>query len=213
MSRVLLIRHGETPWNRERRWQGHADVELSEEGRRQATELAAHLPRDCPPPAAIYTSDLSRARATAEIVGAAFGLEVLVDPRWREIDVGSWAGLTRDEVEARFPVDWARIVAGEDLPRGGGETFAAFSSRIAAALDDVRRRHGDRLAIVVTHGGAIRAAMMHARSLPVARLREVAGVRNTSLTELAHDGATWRVHRSDDVAHLESAAARLAGAA
>jgi broad specificity phosphatase PhoE len=95
MTTLLLVRHGETDWNAERRWQGHADVPLNERGRDQAERLAEELENARVD--AVYSSDLSRARETAEIVGARLGVPVVLDPALREIDVGSREGLTWPE--------------------------------------------------------------------------------------------------------------------
>jgi len=106
MTTIYLARHGESDWNVERRWQGHADRPLTDRGRGQAQDLAARLARvhlD-----AVYSSDLRRAWETAEAVASAKGLDVIRLPELREVDVGSWSGLTRDECEARFPEAFAR---------------------------------------------------------------------------------------------------------
>jgi len=208
MTRVLLIRHGETSWNREQRWQGHADIPLSDEGMEQAQRLARHLSS----PAerfgngdairAVYSSDLRRASQTAEVLARALGLESCLDRGWREIDVGRWTGYRRDEIRARFGDEWRRIAAGADLPRGGGETFAAFSSRVIAALEHLRRAHGRETVAVVTHGGVIRAALAHVVGVPWSRLREIARIENTGISELRFEGAGWIVEGRNDVAHL-----------
>ena len=208
MTRVLLIRHGETEWNRAERWQGHADIPLADEGLAQARALASYLSdaaRDSSraPIRAIYASDLLRASQTADVLARALAIESRVDAGWREIDVGRWTGLRRDEIRFRFGDEWSRIAAGEDLPRGGGETFAAFSARIVAALDRLRDRHPGETVAVATHGGVIRAALLHVLGLHWLRLREIAAVENTAVTELRWDGERWVVDVRNDVAHLE----------
>jgi broad specificity phosphatase PhoE len=202
MTRVLLIRHGETSWNRGRRWQGHADVVLSEEGLAQATRLAQHL-RNCGESIqTVYSSDLRRALDTGREIATALGAELVADPAWREIDVGRWTGLSREQVRERFADDWRRIAAGEDLPRGGGETFGAFSSRIAAALEQLRHRHEGESVAVITHGGAIRATLLSALGLPWIRLGEVDAVPNTAINELVWKMDRWTIARRNHVAHL-----------
>jgi broad specificity phosphatase PhoE len=203
MTRVLLIRHGETPWNREMRWQGHADVPLSDAGRRQAERLAEYLRRRLRPIDALYSSDLRRASETARALSAVLGLDLRLEPAWREIEVGRWTGYRREEIREKFADEWRRIAEGEDLPRGGGETFTAFSARICAALDELRRRHDDATVAVVTHGGVIRAALLHALGLPWMRLREVSAVANTAINEIAWRDSGWIVTERDHVAHLE----------
>ncbi|MGH7896748.1 MAG: histidine phosphatase family protein [Candidatus Binatia bacterium] len=207
MARVLLIRHGETSWNRERRWQGHADVALSPAGLAQATRLAAHLLTQHAGIARIYSSDLRRASDTASEVARVLGVPLTIDRSWREIRVGRWTGLNREEIQKRFAAEWQRIVAGEDLPRGGGETFGEFSTRAVTALAALAAEHAGETVAVVTHGGVIRALLLYALGLPFERLREVSRVANTALTELVSNGGGWTVLRRNDLPHLDGAAA------
>jgi broad specificity phosphatase PhoE len=156
---LFLIRHGETDWNREGRWQGHEDRGLTDRGAEQARRAADALgiwTFD-----AIYASDLRRARDSAAPLAAAAGLEVVERRDLREIDTGSWTGLTRDDVAAQDPAGAARHAEGAS-GWTGGETYEALQQRVAAVLDDLARRHpaGERLA-VFTHGGVIRAAVAH----------------------------------------------------
>ena|SRR5438093_12456106 len=211
MTRLLLIRHGETSWNRDRRWQGHADVPLNAGGLAQAARLADHLRTARVAIGVIYSSDLRRAHDTARTVAAALAAELVVDPAWREIEVGRWTGLSRDEIKERFADEWRRIAAGEDLPRGGGETFAAFSLRIVEALDRLCRRHMGQTVAVVTHGGVIRAALLHALGLSWLRLREIAAIDNTALSELVRDGSAWSVARRNQAPHLASSPTEAVG--
>lgn len=140
MTTLLLVRHGETDWNAERRWQGHADVPLNERGREQAEALAETLAADRID--AIYTSDLSRARETADILGARLGVPVVVEPDLREIDVGPLEGLTADE---------ARAVDGWQ-----GEPIEAHSDRVIRALARISEAHPAGRVLAVTHGGSMR---------------------------------------------------------
>lgn len=158
MTRILLARHGETEWNRLGRWQGHADPPLNDAGRRQAAELAEQLAGDGI--AAIYSSDLARASQTARVVADRLGMKLVEDRGLREIDVGSWSGLTRAEVEQRFPEGYARWLGGEI--GHDGETREQFTQRVVAAVARIAARHHDATVLVVTHGGAIRALRRHA---------------------------------------------------
>ena len=119
VTTILLARHGETDWNREGRWQGWADAPLNDTGRAQARELAEQLRST--PFDAVYSSDLSRAHETAEIVAAPHGVPVISDAGLREIDVGSWSGLTRAELQERFP-------------DGTGRTARPASSTVRASM-------------------------------------------------------------------------------
>jgi broad specificity phosphatase PhoE len=164
VTTLILVRHGETDWNRSGRWQGHADAPLNDRGREQARALADELAGEHV--AAVYASDLSRARETAEIVAARLGRPVDVDPRLREVHVGGWSGLTTAEIEARFPDDVVRWFDGDPSHSfDGGETYAAMGARVVAALEEIAARHpGDRV-LVVLHGGPIRALLAHAAGI------------------------------------------------
>ena len=140
MTTLLLVRHGETDWNAVGRLQGHTDRPLSDYGRRQARELAGELEHE--ELEAIYSSDLARARETAEIVGERVGLPVVVEPDLREKDWGTWEGLTAVE---RDRVEFV------------GETTEAHQERILGALRRISESHpGDGRVLVVTHGGSMR---------------------------------------------------------
>ena len=145
MTTLLLVRHGETDWNAERRWQGHADVPLNERGREQARALAEQLAGDSID--AIYSSDLSRARDTADIVGTRLGVPVVVDADLREIDVGAVEGLT-----------WEQSQAFEGWQ---GEPHEAHAERVLAAVNRIAERHPGERILVVTHGGSMRRVHEH----------------------------------------------------
>jgi broad specificity phosphatase PhoE len=161
-TRLLLARHGETDWNSVGRWQGHADPPLNERGRRQAAELADRLAGDGI--AAVYSSDLARASQTARVVAERLGLDVVEDPGLREIDVGSWSGLTRAEVEQRFPEGYARWLGGEI--GHDGETREQLAVRVVDATQTIAGRHEGETVLLVTHGGVIRALRRHAAGDP-----------------------------------------------
>jgi broad specificity phosphatase PhoE len=204
MTRLLLIRHAETLWNRERRWQGHADIPLTDNGLAQAARLGAHLRAEEPSVAVVYASDLRRASDTAREIADALGTAVVCDPKWREIAVGHWTGLNRDEIKERYGEEWRRIAAGEDLPRGGGETFAEFSTRVLEALGALRDRHPSECVAVVTHGGVVRALLLHVLGLPWIRMREVEAVGNTAVSEVVWADDRWHVVRRNHSPHLEA---------
>ena len=162
MTRILLARHGETDWNRVGRWQGHADPPLNDAGRTHAAELAERLAGDGI--AAIYSSDLMRASQTARVVADRLGLAVVEDAGLREIDVGSWSGLTRAKVEQRFPEGYARWLGGEI--GHDGETREELTERVVGAVERIAAEHPEGTILVVTHGGAIRAIRRHASGDP-----------------------------------------------
>lgn len=172
MATLLLARHGETDWNREHRFQGRADPPLNDLGRAQARALADAVRAD--PPALVYASPLRRAYETAAIVADELGgLPVRSAPGLQEIDLGSWSGLTRAEVEERFPDGYARWFAGTGPGWDDGESYADLGERVVAALLDIASRHDGRRLLVVTHGGPIRVAAARAAGIDYERARQV----------------------------------------
>jgi broad specificity phosphatase PhoE len=169
MVRLLLVRHGESTWNAQSRWQGHADAPLSPFGERQAEDAAERV-AEIATIATVWTSDLARARRTAEIIAARLGVdEVRADPRLRERDVGSWSGLTRDEIEERWPGYLAARRSPPDF-EGDDEVLTRVRAGLAAAVDG--SHPGDVL--VVTHGGVIRTVERSLGAAPE-RLPNLAG--------------------------------------
>ncbi len=205
--RILLVRHGETTWNQENRWQGQADVPLSDTGRVQARLLAQRLLADGREVHALYASDLSRAFETAEILSESLRIPPTPENGWREMNIGVWSGLTTAEVIARHTVEWERLRAGEDLPRGGGETFAQFQGRLLESAHRLAYRHNGEQIVIVTHGGAVRAFLLHCRNLPNSRFREIDKIGNTGLSEVTFSLAgETEIHSVNDVSHLDGSA-------
>jgi broad specificity phosphatase PhoE len=190
VTELLLVRHGETDWNRERRFQGHADPPLNDAGREQASELAENLAGEGIE--AIYTSDLQRARETAEILAARFGSEVIALRELREIDVGDWQGLTWPEIEERHPdgaARWHRDGHGWD----GGETYDQLGERIVAALRGIAERHPGQRVLVVGHGGTVRATRAFVEGVPVAESRRRnPPIGNCEVFRVVTEDGTWR---------------------
>jgi broad specificity phosphatase PhoE len=177
---VLLARHGQSDWNAAGRFQGHADRPLTERGRKQAKQLAERLARI--PLDAVYASDLRRARETAAPVANAHGLEVETLRELREVNVGSWSGLTREEAKRRFPAGfrrWLEWDAGWD----DGETYDQLGERVVQAVHRLAARHPGGRILVVSHGGSVRAvhAAAHGTDVPTYR-REHPVVRNADLS-------------------------------
>jgi 2,3-bisphosphoglycerate-dependent phosphoglycerate mutase len=165
VTTLLLVRHGETDWNRELRIQGSSDTQLNERGREQARELASELADihlD-----AVYSSDLRRARETAELSTAGRGLAVQLDPGLRERSFGSWEGLTRFEIAERFP----------DLEHHDGETDEEVRARVLAAVHRIVAAHPGEEVLVVSHGGALNALWHHALGERIERWGNCAAYR------------------------------------
>jgi broad specificity phosphatase PhoE len=150
---VLLLRHGASTWNAERRIQGQGDPPLTDEGRLQAHAAAVALREFAL--TRIIASDLQRAAETARIIAAALGLELRFDQRWRERDVGAWTGMTRGEIRARWPDSQSRrgLLGSAEI---GGEDDATFSQRVRSALGDAIAGAGGAGLLVVTHRRVIK---------------------------------------------------------
>jgi len=153
-----IIRHGETAHNAAGRLQGHVDVALAERGRQQAA--AAALVLKGRPVAQLYSSDLLRARQTAEIIGDQLGLPVQLEPRLREVNVGDWGNLTAAEIQAKHPEVLGQMRRDPEHTRyPGGESYGELANRVMEALTDLATAHAGQTVAVVTHGGALRAIM------------------------------------------------------
>jgi broad specificity phosphatase PhoE len=149
--RLLLVRHGESTWNAQSRWQGQADPPLSPFGERQAEDAVVRL-AEIATVTAVWASDLIRARRTAEIIAARVGVaEVRAEPRLRERDVGAWSGLTREEIEERWPGYLAARRSPPDF-----EADDHLLERARAGLTAAVNSGGAGDVLVVTHGGVIR---------------------------------------------------------
>jgi probable phosphoglycerate mutase len=183
--RLVIVRHGRTAHNADGRFQGHLDTPLDDIGRAQAADVAKELLGF--EPAAIMSSDSMRAVHTAEPLGVIAGLDVVVDPRLREVDMGRWTGLTRAEAEVAFPSEYAAWTGGTDSSRGGGETFGQVADRSAAAVEEcLASVPAGRTLVVFTHGGTARALTGRLLELPWEwswRLRALENVRRTVLDE------------------------------
>jgi broad specificity phosphatase PhoE len=189
VTTVYLARHGESDWNAANRFQGHADRPLTELGRRQAVELADALEARAPL-SAIYTSPLQRALETASIVGARLGLEPAAVDDLREVDVGGWSGLSRTEVEERFPEGFGRWLDGGEGWEDG-ETYAQMAARVLRALRQIADSHPGDEVLVVSHGGPIRAIHAAAAGMDVhayRRLNRVEGNAGVSRVAVEEGG-------------------------
>ena len=157
-SRFLLVRHGQSTWNDQRRIQGQLDPPLSDLGREQARRLAERLAGTRL--AGFYSSDLGRARETAEAIARVLEVRATPMPELREIGLGRWEGLTSAEIADRYPELWARW---RDEPSWdivpGAETTAEFEGRIRSVLAELAERHPQGDVLVVTHGGVIQVAL------------------------------------------------------
>lgn len=210
-STLILLRHGETEWNLHGRWQGQAeDTLLTEKGREQARVVARRLLAY--PIRAIYSSDLRRAFETAEIVGQELGLAPASWPDLRESDVGLWTGKTWAEIAATWPEQIAAMLAGEDVRRGGGETYGELRARMATAAEDIIARHPRETVLAVTHGAALRMLVAHVLDASLAQMHRLAIAGNTAISVVQVQHGALRLVSYNDTAHLDGTAPPVARA-
>jgi phosphoserine phosphatase len=207
--RLLLVRHGESTWNAQGRYQGRLDPPLSQRGREQAQALAARLEalsREGPAEhrvRAIVSSPLQRARDTAQVCAQALGLGLTVDERLTEISHGEWQGLLREEIEVRWPDMVASWRSTPDLVTfPGGEKLADVRERVVAFLADPLLNVPGPV-LVATHDVIVRIAILIARGKPLSAFNEVR-VDNAAISELSLEDGTLTELRINDASHLGS---------
>jgi phosphoserine phosphatase len=198
VTTILLARHGESDWNRSGRWQGHADRPLTDLGREQARDLAVRL--ESTELDAVYSSDLERARETAAIVAQPHRLSVRELAALREVDVGSWSGLTRAEAEKRFPEGYRRWLGGSEGWEDG-ETYEQLGQRVVEAVLAMAAQHPGERVLIVAHGGSIRAIHAAALSVDVHTYRRIQRVEpHATLSAVCiEDGQLTELCRAEDL--------------
>ena len=193
--RLVLLRHGRTAWNEVGRAQGHADVELDDRGHAQAADVAPYLA--ALRPAALWTSDLTRARQTCAYLEDATGLSAKVDERLREYDVGARQGMTSAQFRAAYPDAFAAWRAGDDLVRvPGSESAADVRTRMLPALREALDALGPgETGVVVTHGGCLKVGLLGLLGWPPAQVPALRGLDNCSWVTLGEvtDGGLLRL--------------------
>ena len=161
---LILIRHGETPYNRDRRYQGHRDTPLTKKGKRQAKEIAIRLRNESLD--AIYSSDIKRTRYTAKVINGYYSLKINILPQLREIDFGDWEGKTHNEIRREWKGlldEWENEPSKIKISRG--ESIKDLAERVRTTIKKIISDHpGQRIAII-THGGPIRIILMDALGL------------------------------------------------
>lgn len=187
---MYLVRHGETEWNQIRRIQGHSDIDLNEQGLRQAEQVARRFRGETIH--AVYSSDLSRARVTASRIADQSGSTISTRSTLRERCYGQWEGLTYEEIRARFEA--------QDETACGIETFEDMQQRAVNALTELAKNHPDEAVVVVSHGGLINCFLHYV----------TAGEQGTGITQIDNTGITmfrytdnrWEVLQVNDTDHL-----------
>lgn len=198
MTSVFLVRHGATEWNVDKRAQGQEDIPLTDKGRLQALDVAARLSEfDI---SAVYSSDLERAVHTAKPIADLNGLQVLVDPAFREIDQGEWTGLPVDEIARGWPELWGP--ARHYTARPGGESPQSVRRRALEGLARAVRANPSGAIVVVSHGGTIRWLCAEAMGYDDRRSARLRGVGNGGIVLIQaeirdHELAVWGLERLD----------------
>jgi 2,3-bisphosphoglycerate-dependent phosphoglycerate mutase len=202
MTELIVIRHGETDWNRQHRFQGQIDVPLNAAGQAQAQRLAARLLDERFD--VIVSSDLLRARATANVASPPSSLPLVAEPLWREQSFGVLEGLDVPTIVARHPdlwSSWTRHDADYALP-GGGESVRDFHARVLRAVRTLVQRHEGQRVAVFTHGGALDMLWRSAHGLPLHGPR-VCDIPNTGINRLRWRKGGLEIVEWADAAHLE----------
>lgn len=205
MTEVLLIRHGETAWNAVRRLQGHLDIPLNEEGERQAAALGRALRDEALD--AIISSDLQRARQTAQAIAAPRGMTVQTERGLRERCYGAFEGMLYPEIGERYPdayAAWQRRDIDARFPPGVhvAETIREFSGRVIGTIERLLTDRRYRKVALVAHGGVLECAYRAAQGLGFAHKRDF-DIFNASINRFHWDGQVLKILQWGDVAHLK----------
>ena len=202
ITRLCLVRHGETAWNAEGRVQGQTDVPLNAIGTAQAGAVGAALALERF--AAIYSSDLTRVRQTAEPAARRLGLEVRYDPALRERHYGMFETLTYAEVRERFREDYARFKRKDlDYDFRTGESLRCFNERALGCATALASRHRGETILVFTHGGVLEMIYRHATGIGLSVRREFE-IPNGAINWVEASGESWSVQRWAELAHLDN---------
>jgi len=206
MTEILLIRHGETAWNAERRLQGHLDIALNAVGLQQATLLGLALKNEKLD--AIIASDLQRARQTADCIAGWQHLSVIQDVQLRERCFGGFEGLLYSELESRYPVGFAAWQERDpdaqfpaDRLANQGESLRTFHQRCINTIRRYAQQYAGKSIALVAHGGVLESAYREAKQLPLNTRREV-GILNASINRFTVNADQFRLNQWGDITHL-----------
>ncbi len=201
MTEIIIIRHGETEWNKTGRFQGHSDVPLSAEGRTQAAALGKNLVVDHVD--AIYASDLTRAMETAAPLAQRFGLEVISDPLLRELNFGAWEGRNFNDVNAENPNAMKNFYTDPeqaDIPES--EPFPEFQRRVAGRVREIVAHERGKRVVIVSHGASIRILLADLLSMPIRSIWHISQL-NTAVNKIRfEDDGFAIVTLMNDTSHL-----------
>jgi len=203
LTRLCIVRHGETAWNAEHRVQGQLDVPLNDTGRRQAQAVASVLRNERY--AAIYSSDLGRALQTAAPTAAVLGMEVKLEAGLRERHYGIFETHTYAEVQVKFPEEYARFDARDpDFDFRTGESLRGFYARAVGSVTAIAERHAEEDVLVFTHGGVLDKLYRHITGLSISAPREF-GIPNCGINRVGFAPGGWQILEWADKSHLKGA--------
>ncbi len=197
MTILYLIRHGETAHNASNKIQGWLDVPLNETGLWQAARVGERFRGKAV--TAIYSSDLIRARKTAEAIGQILNLTPVLDTRLREYNMGEWTGLTGDEIQAITP--GYSLHGADETPIPDGESALDMQARVAPFLQEVVEKHSGERVIAVSHGGTLGLVVATMLNMPPIR-RQPFSFGNTAIAKTTFDHGRWRLRSLNDLCHL-----------
>jgi probable phosphoglycerate mutase len=202
-TRLCIVRHGETAWNAEHRVQGQLDIPLNDAGLKQAQAVGRALRGERFD--AVYSSDLVRARQTADPISTFLSIKPQLEKDLRERHYGIFERLTYAEVKARYPEDYARFEARDpEYAFRTGESLKDFSARSISVIARIAGNHPHKNILVFTHGGVLDKLYRHITGLPLSAPREF-GIPNAGLNRVEVTSAGWRIRAWAEVAHLEAA--------
>lgn len=202
-TQLLAIRHGETEWNSEGRFQGHLNSVLNQEGLAQAEALGKRFASE--PFDLLLSSDLGRALQTARAIAASTGHEIVIEPRLRERNMGIFQGLTSTEVQSRHPDEYRRFKANDpDYVIPGGESVRQLQARCVACIAELARTHAGLTLTAVTHGGVLAVLYRHAKAMPLDTPRDFP-LHNTSVNRFCHRRSGWELLSWGDTSHIDHA--------
>ena len=208
MTKLLVIRHGQSVSNIQGVFTGHLDLPLTELGHQQAQLTAEYILQNYSVDA-VYASDLCRASDTGNAVASQLGLSVITDPRLREIFAGQWQGQSFDTLTADYPAydTWRNDIG--NCVTDGGESVAQLSSRVLEAFYEIAQKHDGMTVVIATHATPIRALQCHCEGKPVSQMKNVPWVTNASVTSVIYQNGKLTLEKASQDAHLGAIVSRF----
>ena len=194
---IILIRHGQTDWNLQGRWQGDTDIPLNATGKAQARALAARLVSW--PIENLYSSDLQRAAETASTLGDSLGLEPVFDAGWRERNLGELEGLTKSEIAEKYP---HLTLPRHFVETRDGESYIVFKERVVEAFGRIMAKHMGQTTAVVSHSASLRVLISHILEIPDRIYAPFSLGGNTGLSRVVIENGHAQLTLLNDTSHI-----------